>query len=60
MTSEKEKFNMDRALDSLQEELDLLLGLSQDLTVKVRTSQETVAKLKRISDEFRNFRSRGD
>lgn len=55
MNKKDRHYQIDRSLDSLQQELDLLMGLSQDLTLKVKASQETAAKLKRISEEFKNL-----
>lgn len=60
MNEEERHYQIDRALDSLQKELGLLLGLSQDLTLKVRASQETAERLKRISEEFRRIEIRKD
>lgn len=55
LSAEESRHQTDRALDSLQKELNTLLGLSQDLTLRVRASQEVAARLKRLSEEFKNI-----
>lgn len=46
---------IDRALRSLKAELDALEDLSENLTVRVRASQETAEKLRRMAHELRTI-----